>query len=132
MLNRILTEKDCAECKLCCAFYEHEIWEAPILTEKISYNERGLYVCPALGENGCTLGGEKPFECEIYPFRVMKLGEHAVVALSPLCRKVNEMPLSELISFVESELADIIKARVSSPAQEIKDYVTGHPILAVL
>jgi hypothetical protein len=133
MLNRILTETDCAGCKLCCNFYEHEIWEAPIVAHEIYYDEEGLYFCPELGENGCKLGDEKPFDCKLWPFRVMKLGEFTVIALSPLCKKVNDKPLSELAEFVNSQLADKIKARVLEfPAQSVKDYVKDYVILKIL
>jgi len=128
MLNRILSTADCAECKLCCNFYEHELWEAPITGEEVSYDERGLYFCPELGEKGCKLVSERPFDCQIYPFRVMKLGEFTVIALSPLCKKVNEKPLSELVEFVESELFE----KVKSHHAQIKDYDKSYVILKVL
>jgi hypothetical protein len=129
MLNRILSATDCAECKLCCNFYENELWEAPILAENISYDERGLYFCPELGEKGCKLGeNEKPFDCRIYPFRVMKLGEFTVIALSPLCKKVNEKPLSELVSFADSELAP----KVRGYSGQIKNYDKSYVIIKVL
>jgi hypothetical protein len=132
MLEKILTENDCAECKLCCNFYEHEMWEAPIINEEICYDDRGLYFCPALGEDGCKLGDGKPFDCSIYPFRVMKLGEFIVIALSPLCKKVNEKPLSELAAFVEAELTEKVKARVLKHPAQVKNYVDGYVILKIL
>ena len=129
---------DCADCRLCCNFYEHEMWEAPIIGKEICYDERGLYFCPELGESGgassagCKLGVDKPFDCKIYPFRVMKLGAFTVIALSPLCKKVNEKPLSEIVDFVDSELAEKIKARVEKYPAQVKDYVNGYVILKVL
>ena len=129
MLEKILSKDDCAECKLCCGFYESEIWEVPVNGDgkpfyEVSYNEKGLYICPALGENGCSLSGdEKPFDCKIWPFRVMKLGDFKVIALSPLCKKLNDKPLSELLAFADE--LDV------SPAY-VKDYVDGYTILKIL
>ncbi|MCL2637017.1 MAG: hypothetical protein FWD48_01475 [Oscillospiraceae bacterium] len=151
MLNRILTEADCAECRLCCGFYESEIWEVPIIGDelaalisgqyafdivnnqrvfKINYDEKGLHLCPALGKNGCRLGMSRPFDCKLWPFRAMKLGELIVITVSPLCKTVNELPLSELVEFVNLELMDKIKARVAKYPAQVKDYVKGYPILS--
>jgi len=141
MLNGILTEADCADCRLCCRFFESEIWEAPVIDNdvaklfnfgKISYNEKGLYVCLALGENGCKLGEQKPFDCKLWPFRAMKLGEFIVITVSPLCKKINEKPLFELMEFVSTELVEKIKARVEKYPAQVKDYVKDYPILRVL
>ena len=131
MLNRVLTKADCAECKLCCGFYEDEIWEAPI-TRNLSYNEKGLYLCPELGEDGCMLGEEKPFVCKLWPFRVMRLGGFTVLALSPLCKKVNDKPLSELLAFVEEELAELAQNGMKSEPEHIKEYKDGYTILKIL
>ena len=153
MLEKILSKNDCAECKLCCGFFESEIWEVPIIDDdlfkitnekyefdlsggnrifKISYNEKGLCLCPALGENGCSLGDEKPFDCKIWPFRAMKLGEFTVIGVSPLCKKINEKPLSELREFVINELSAEIKTRGEKYSAQIKEYVYDYPILMVL
>jgi hypothetical protein len=153
MLSRILNEKDCAECKLCCGFYESEIWEVPVIDDelaaitselydfefvdnrrvfKINYNKKGLHLCPALSVNGCKLGLGKPFDCKLWPFRAMKLGELTVITLSPLCKKVNGKPLAELMEFVNSELADKIKARVQKYPEQVKEYVKDYPILKIL
>ncbi|MDR2532737.1 MAG: hypothetical protein LBC82_07845 [Oscillospiraceae bacterium] len=144
MLNRILTEADCAQCRLCCSFFESEIWEMPTIDEdftelykdynfgEICFDENGLYRCPALGEAGCKLGSNRPFDCKLWPFRAMKLGEFTVVTVSPLCKKVSEKPLAELSQFVNFELADKIKARVLKYPAQIKDYIKDYPILKVL
>lgn len=117
MLRRILSEADCAECRLCCGFYESEIWEVPLIDDElaekypeydfkaVNYDENGLHKCPALGESGCKLGSDKPFDCRLWPFRAMKLGEHLVIAISPLCKKLNAKPLAELSEFADAELA---------------------------
>ncbi|MCL2109823.1 MAG: hypothetical protein FWH20_10820 [Oscillospiraceae bacterium] len=137
MLEKILTENDCADCKLCCGFFESEIWEVPVdrggePLYDISYNEKGLYICPELSNTGCKLGADKPFDCKIWPFRVMKLGEFTAIALSPLCKKVNNLPLSRLTQFVNEHLADKVNARIAKEPAHLKDYVFGYTILKIL
>ncbi|MDR2558020.1 MAG: hypothetical protein LBC86_00520 [Oscillospiraceae bacterium] len=153
MLNRILSEADCAECKLCCGFYESEIWEVPVIDDglaalisdeyefdfingnrvfKINYDEKGLCVCPALSKNGCKLGMSKPFDCKLWPFRAMKLGDSVVITISPLCKKVNGESLSKLVQFVNSDLTEKIKARVQKYPEQIKEYVKDNVILRFL
>jgi len=154
MLQKILTEQDCAECKLCCGFFKSEIWEVPVIDDnltrllgakynyefdkknnrifKITYDEKGLCKCPVLGENGCKLGNRRPFDCKIWPFRVMKLGEFTVIALSPLCKKINQKPLSEITEFVNGEFLEIIKARVSIDPALVKDYVDGYVTIKII
>ncbi|MCL2018660.1 MAG: hypothetical protein FWG70_02780 [Oscillospiraceae bacterium] len=153
MLDRLLSENDCAECKLCCNFYEGEFWEVPVIDDdlaqlisgkydfnligdnrvfKLNRDEKGLYFCPALDKNGCKLGDDRPFDCKLWPFRAMKLGEFIVITVSPLCKKVGEKTLCELSEFVGSQLTDKIKARVLKYPAHIKDYVHSYPILKVL
>jgi hypothetical protein len=153
MLNRILSEKDCAECRLCCSFYESEIWEVPLIDDelaalisgqyafdtadnqrvfKVQYNRQGLCFCPALGANGCKLGVGKPFDCKAWPFRALKLGEHIVLTLSPLCKKLNAKPLSELMEFVNSDFSEKIKLRVQKYPEQVKEYVKDYPILKII
>ena len=31
-----------------------------------------LFFCPMLCETGCTMGSEKPFDCKVWPFRMMR------------------------------------------------------------
>lgn len=87
MLEGLLTEKDCKNCKLCCRF-EEELIDAPTFTDdekryiienvdsnikfkKISKvyqiileKEKKLYRCPLLRNNGCILKDRRPFDCK--------------------------------------------------------------------
>jgi hypothetical protein len=106
------------------------VWEVPVLTEhtrerllqhnpdvqfikwgniyrfKIKpLNDNELWACPALGENGCVLGDDKPFECDIWPFRIMEIGDERFICVSPLCTAVTALPLSELLAFLKKDLA---------------------------
>lgn len=67
-----------------------------------------LYYCPMLdNEKGCILGDDKPFDCRIWPLRVMALNETKVITLSPVCPTMNEKSIKELTK-TANELADQI------------------------
>jgi len=124
MLRKILDNKRCGECKLCCKFDEYDVWEAPVLTEsdvdgikacrpeaeflkwdgiyrfKIVPPENGeLWECPALSANGCALGENKPFECAVWPFRVMEIGGERFICAADFCEPIIEKTLKELTDF---------------------------------
>ena len=95
MLSGLLEKEECKNCKYCCGFDKSDFWETPAFSEKAVEEIRkskpetcftkygnmykwtagdfeGIKECPALTENGCSLGNEeKPFECRIWPFRLM-------------------------------------------------------------
>ncbi len=56
---------------------------------------------------GCILGDDKPFDCRIWPLRVMALNETKVITLSPVCPTMNEKSIKELTK-TANELADQI------------------------
>jgi Fe-S-cluster containining protein len=129
MLGSVLTGKDCSDCKLCCRFDEYEVWELPIFNElemekikeisdaeffkwgniyrfKITpLNHGELLNCPALTEKGCSLGENKPFECAVWPFRVMEVGEERFICVSTLCEPIIGKPLNVLTELLLDGLA---------------------------
>ena len=97
MLRKILSPETCAACRLCCGFDCTDTWEFPVLPQEtveamhrmgvspklVPAGEeqtfaapplRGeeLFFCPMLCETGCTMGSEKPFDCKVWPFRMMR------------------------------------------------------------
>jgi hypothetical protein len=155
MLKKILSCKACAQCRICCVFDDSDIWEAPLISDETKENilkinptqefqtngssrimkmekgENGLYFCPMLGENGCLLGDEKPFDCKIWPFRVMEFCGMKVITLSPVCPELFKKPIGELISFLEDGLAERIFEEAEKFPQMVKKYIPNYPILAV-
>lgn len=101
MLTHIFTPDQCAQCKLCCNFHRSSAWETPALEPclarrlssagfpletradgscsfRLSFrtdNPSESANCPMLDTScGCTLPREeRPFECRIWPLRVMRL-----------------------------------------------------------
>lgn len=154
MLKEILDPCCCAQCRICCVFDSTDIWEIPVFSgetaEKIMaenpdirfipkgggyVTETGnlvdgeLFRCPALGENGCILGDSKPFDCRIWPFRIMKIGDRRGITVASLCHAVYSQPLSGLVNFLRKGLADEIFRYADEHPEIIKEYDEGYPVL---
>lgn len=133
MLSGLLEKKDCSSCQLCCKFDSYDIWEVPILNEfekdfilqhspdaefikwgniwrfKIKAIGGGeLWECPALSENGCIFGENKPFECAVWPFRVMETGGEEFLCVADFCEPINNKSLKEIKQFIQNGIADKI------------------------
>lgn len=158
MLKNILKGSDCASCKICCVFDKYDIWETPVLDEKLkalvserypeisfvqkgsgwifrmTEAEDGLYYCPMLDpRSGCMLGDSKPFDCRIWPYRIMKLDGKRVISIASICPTMYAKPLSELCGELEKDgLAEKITAFADSHPDIVKPYENGYPILKVL
>ncbi len=156
MLRKLLSPEECAKCRICCGFTEEDKWEIPLFAGdnerrtaerhspvvavpdtqscvfKMDFHGNDLVMCPAIGENGCTLGADRPFDCRIWPFRVMKLDERKVITLSPVCPAVMKHPLSELMEFLSQDgFADMLYSHAESYPETVKPYESGYPILSV-
>ena len=107
MLTHLFTPTQCAQCKLCCNFRRTSAWETPALDTDLAdrlqaqgiplqCREDGSYSfhltyrsdnpdetanCPMLDPAvGCMLPrNERPFECRIWPLRLMKDASDALV-----------------------------------------------------
>lgn len=154
MLTEILTRESCANCRVCCVFDKEDYWEMPLiksdLVEKLTkeypevqllqtgrcsvfkpeFNSEGLCTCPMLTEKGCALGDDKPFDCRIWPFRVMRKGDLLLLTLSPVCETVSSRTVSEISRFAEKLSSTVFKEAEENP-EMIKNYVEGYPIFAV-
>ena len=89
--------------------------------------------CPFLDtEKGCKLPPElKPFDCKIWPLRVVKMPESEIsqnstpglaVALTPTCPAINKLPFEKVQALAESGLGKIILEYAESHPQMVKDY----------
>ena len=155
MVNKILSSEVCGKCRVCCGFTKDDAWEIPLVyaENKDKVGEKlgaGLlprgseYVfdmdlssgdisyCPALSEQGCTLGELKPFDCAVWPFRVNLLGDMRVITVSPVCETVFSLPLKTLSDFVNADgFAETLFAEAQKHPDMIKPYISGYPILSV-
>lgn len=152
----VLTKKQCADCGLCCSFDSYDLWDTPLVTDEILLRaleldpaqrfseasgrrllvmekepDRDLYYCPLLDrETGCRLGDDKPFDCRIFPLKIMVLGGRLVITVSPVCPEAVKLPLEELIAEAKR-----LSARIFAEAQRepdiVRPYEKGYPILVV-
>ena len=154
MLKKILDGKSCAECRLCCVFDRYDIWETPVFTEEICSRIRAekpdtefipkdggfifkvselkgdeLFSCPALTENGCMLGDEKPFDCRIWPYRIMNVGGRRAITIASICNELYSRPLSQLVGLLKDGLADRIFSYADAHPEIVKPYYEGYPVL---
>ena len=91
--------------------------------------DQDLYYCPMLDhERGCIMGTEKPFDCRIWPFRIMDLYGTRVIVLSLVCPTVQKRPLCD-IQAVAKELAPQIFAYADEHPYAVKKYIHGFPIM---
>lgn len=154
MLKEILDPCSCAQCRVCCVFDSSDIWEMPVFTpetvEKIrcakpetnfvphgngfiidpgEFGESELFTCPALTENGCMLGDGKPFDCRIWPFRIMSIGGIRAITIASLCSEMYSRPLSQLVEFLDKGLAEKIFRYAEEHPEIVKLYDYGYPVL---
>jgi hypothetical protein len=88
--------------------------------------------CPFLDpQHGCILPeGKKPFDCKIWPLRIMRKNGKHVIALTPTCEEINKVPLERIRSLVEDEgVGKIIFDEAEKMHDIIKDYHEGFPVL---
>lgn len=81
-------------------------------------------------DKGCLLSSEeKPFDCKIWPFRVMKKNDDLLIALTPTCPTVNKYSLDFLKSFVEKNIAFEVFDYAKKNPYVIKNYREDFPIM---
>ena len=157
-LKKILSPEVCAECRLCCFFDGYSAWDTPTFTQEEAElvirltpqakpvnvgscrrfrvdstppDIRGFYPCPALNpEEGCMLGNSKPFECTIWPYRIMDDNGAHVIGIARMCNAMSEKPLSELSAFLfEDGLADKIFEYAEKYPDIIKPITEDYTVL---
>ena len=79
---------------------------------------------------GCILKPEdKPFDCSIWPLRVMNKDSQLVIALTPTCPTIGAVPSQALTELVKSGLGQKILAYAKSHPYIVKEYRVGFPII---
>jgi len=155
MLRKLLTPEQCAKCKYCCGFVESDRWEIPLFAgEKerrtaesfapvkqlpntkscvfsMEFDGDRLIMCPAASEHGCLLGENRPFDCRVWPFRVMSLGKIRVITLSTVCPAAHDMKTGEVAAFVNADgFAQMMFRHAREFPETVKPYIEGYPIFA--
>lgn len=89
--------------------------------------------CSFLDSNkGCTLSDEdKPFDCKIWPLRIMEKDNQWVIALTPTCPAINKVDIETMRALVDNELGQIIYDYAKKNKFIVKQYKQGFPILKI-
>jgi hypothetical protein len=88
-----------------------------------------VFDCPMLSESGCRLGQNKPFECSIWPYRIMSQNGKLLISVSTLCKPMCKNSLESIIDQLKSGLAKEICDYAKIHPGIIKEYNDGYPIL---
>ncbi len=154
MIGKLLSKEECAKCQICCSFDSTDLWETPVVTPELKIRilddypemkfitkgesflfrmekepDADLYYCSVLDhKKGCVLGDEKPFDCKIWPFRIMDFEGKRVITLSPVCPVVKTRPLDEICQ-VAKELAPMIYAEADKNPDIVKKYLPNYPVI---
>lgn len=158
MLRKILSPETCAACRLCCGFDCTDTWEFPVLPQEtveamhrmgvspklVPAGEeqtfaapplRGeeLFFCPMLCETGCTMGAEKPFDCKVWPFRMMRdLAGNVRVAVAGYCPGMKRYTDEQLETFLAEEgLGKLLLAYAAEHPAHVKPYSKEYRFLNV-
>lgn len=154
MLRKILSPNTCAHCKQCCRFDSYDVWNTPVLNERIRQKAEDLlpeirfipygqasyrffipdleneFACPLLDEtSGCLLGAEKPFQCSIWPLCLMETEGSQVIAIDPICEEMANKPLGELLKLLKKGLAAEIFSHGRQEPDMVLTYDRMFPIL---
>lgn len=160
MLKKILNPKSCAACRVCCGFDREDVWEVPLISHELAdYIKKNinadialepvgdeyrfkmnfkdgeeLSYCPMLTDTGCILKDSKPFDCRIWPFRVMKISDGIIgITVSPVCEAVSALSVSKLTEFITGGegIAEVIFDYAKAHPDIVKEYIENYPILSI-
>ena len=149
MLEEILSAKDCAKCEFCCSFRRQSLDLTPYFADETLEEIRNLYpdakfrarsdggmtidlydkyttddseeeaLCP-FNHKGCVLPSHlKPFDCELWPFRLMKGDKGLSLALVPTC------------PWIKKDDPARLKEVARSVAKKAAEYAVNHPEIII-
>jgi hypothetical protein len=79
---------------------------------------------------GCALSADdKPFDCKIWPLRIMREDGRLVIGLTPTCPAINEVGEQTMRELVQSGLGITIRDYALAHPFIVKDYKDGFPVL---
>ena len=79
---------------------------------------------------GCILKAEdKPFDCSIWPLRIMDKGGKLVIALTPTCPSIGAVPNQALIDLVKNGLGEQIFEYAKTHPYIVKEYRESFPVV---
>lgn len=83
-----------------------------------------LFLCPMLSDTGCTMGEQKPFDCKIWPFRMMRdLSGRVRIAAAAYCPGMEQYTDAQLVAFLKEEgLGEQLLAYADAHPAHVKPY----------
>ena len=149
MLTDVLSPSDCARCGFCCSFRRQSLNLTPCFAKETVAEISRLYpearfktlpngavtidiagnyrtndseeeaLCP-FNRTGCVLPERlKPFDCKLWPFRLMKCGDGLALALVPTCPWIGKADM------------DRLKAKAAAVAEAAVEYAKTHPEIVI-
>lgn len=87
--------------------------------------------CPFLDRTtGCTLSEkDKPFDCKLWPFRVMRKDGLLLLTISIACPSIMSWELEQLRSYAQEKLKKPVRAYVDEHPYIVKDMMDGYVAL---
>ena len=81
-------------------------------------------------QKGCILNGDdKPFDCSIWPLRIMNKDGKLVIALTPTCSAIGAVPSQALVELVQGGLGEKIFEYAKTHPYIVKEYHQGFPVI---
>ena len=81
-------------------------------------------------QKGCILNGDdKPFDCSIWPLRIMNKDGKLVIALTPTCSAIGAVPSQVLVELVQGGLGEKIFEYAKTHPYIVKEYHQGFPVI---
>ena len=146
MLKEIFSPSDCAVCRLCCNFHPSSVWESPFIPEtqarrleregipmerretggwsfRFHFEADEAVNCPKLDPaHGCTFpnNDEKPFECQIWPLRLMGEGGRLLLGRYRDCPALTGDRAERLDRFARGALLETLLAFVAKNPESVR------------
>ena len=161
MLEKILTKEDCRACQFCCAYRRQSLWETPLFTPEkaerlkkafpdaefkeakdgfVTLDLDGRYQTDDpeeearcwFNKEGCALDPEdKPFDCAVWPFRIMKRDNEIMITLDRDCPALAKIDPEKVRSFLKEELSAKIWTYISDHPEAVQEYKEHYDIIEV-
>lgn len=81
-------------------------------------------------QKGCILNGDdKPFDCSIWPLRIMNKDGKLVIALTPTCSAIGAVPSQVLVELVQGGLGEKIFEYAKTHPYIVKEYHQGFSVI---
>ena len=96
--------------------------------EYLTDNSEEEIPCPFLDmDTGCTLDGDnEPFDCRLWPFRVMNKNGHLLLCISIACPSIMTWELEHLRAYSQENLRKPVRAYVDKHPYIVKDMQEGY------